>query len=166
MKQGKHLILIGLPGSGKSTVGKALAPLLGLPLIDLDQVLEAHFSQDIPGVFARRGEAVFRRQESRLLRQALGAPSSIISTGGGVILQEENRRLLSENGFVIFLDRSPAEIAKNLSLSTHPTLQNMTLEEMSRIRRPLYLSCADASVCQANVQETAAQCAALWRLQQ
>ena len=163
MKGGKHLILVGLPGSGKSTVGKRLAELLSLPFTDLDGAIEAKIGQTIPRYFAGHGEAAFRDVESAALRQASERPSQIIATGGGAVLREENRTIMQQNGCVFFLDRPVANVEKTLDYTTHPTLRGTTLADMAVLRRPLYLSCADYLITDEEIEAAAKACAELWR---
>ena len=159
----RHLILVGLPGSGKTTVGRRLAELLALPLVDLDEAVEEREGLSVPALFAAHGEAWFRDAESAVLLDVLRGPTGIIATGGGAVLREENRRAMAEQGFVIFLDRSPARICRTLDVATHPTVQNTTLEALSEKRRGLYLACADAVVSENDAESAAQRCAALWR---
>ena len=163
MTGGKHLILVGLPGSGKSTVGKRLAELLSLPFTDLDEVIEAKVGQTIPQYFASHGEAAFRDVESAALRQASERPSQIIATGGGAVLRQENRAIMQQNGCVFFLDRPVAKIENTLDYVNHPTLQGTTLTDMAASRRPLYLSCADYLITGEEIDDAAKACAELWR---
>lgn len=163
MTGGKHLILVGLPGSGKSTVGKHLAELLSLPFTDLDEVIETEAGLEIPQFFVQKGEAAFRDAESAALRRAAAQPSQIIATGGGTILREENRLLMQQSGCVFFLDRSTDSISKTLNYVNHPTLQGTTLTDMAALRRPLYLSCADYIITDEEIRGAAKACAELWR---
>ena len=163
MTGGKHLILVGLPGSGKSTVGKRLAELLSLPFTDLDEAIQVKVGQAIPQYFASYGEAAFRDEESAALRRALERPSQIIATGGGAVLSEENRTIMQQNGCVFFLDRPVAKIENTLDYVNHPTLQGTTLTDMAALRRPLYLSCADHLITDEEIDVAAEACAELWR---
>lgn len=163
MNRGKHLILVGLPGSGKSTVGNRLAELLSLPFTDLDEAIQAKVGQTIPQYFASHGEAAFRAAESAVLRQALERPSQIIATGGGAVLREENRAIMQQRGCVFFLDRPVANIENTLDYVNHPTLQGTTLTDMAVLRRPLYLSCADYLITDEEIDAAAEACAEFWR---
>ena len=163
MRNGRHLLLIGLPGSGKTTVGRQLAAALSLPFIDLDEVIMQDVGQTVPRFFESHDEAAFRDVESAALRKVIQLPSHVIATGGGAVLREENRLLLQESGCVFFLDRPVESIAKTLDLTTHPTLQGTTISEMAALRRPLYLSCADHVITDENVDDTTRHCAEFWR---
>ena len=163
MKNGKNLILIGLPGSGKTTVGKLLAKNLGLPLVDVDTALEENLGCSVPALIEARGEADFRRREHDELYSILKKDGQVVSTGGGAVILPENREILKNRGYVIFLDRSIDEILKTLDLTTHPTLRGTTLSQLAKTRRPWYLACADAVVSADTVSGAAERCAALWR---
>ncbi|MBO0789797.1 MAG: 3-dehydroquinate synthase, partial [Ktedonobacteraceae bacterium] len=100
----QHIFLIGLPGSGKSTVGRLLAQRLHWPLLDIDALVEQDCGERIPAIFDRHGEDYFRACESRALERASGAMErSIIVTGGGIVTRECNRAIMSERGVRVFL---------------------------------------------------------------
>jgi len=105
---GLRLYLIGPMGSGKSTVGKHLAELLACPFVDSDSEIESRAGADIPWIFDVEGEAGFRRRETAVLKDLAGQPDAVIATGGGAILADENRALMSSTGTVIFLNISVA----------------------------------------------------------
>jgi shikimate dehydrogenase len=147
MRSAGHIALIGLSGSGKSSLGRLAALAAGLPFVDLDLVVERELGMSIPRIFEGRGERFFRDAETNAMRDALLSPKrSLIATGGGIVLRPENLRLLRENAFLVFLDRPVDAIAKDLAnddsrpLVTGPE----KLYRMERERRPLYLEAADA----------------------
>jgi shikimate kinase len=107
----KSLVLIGFMGSGKSFVGRELQSRLGYPLVDMDQTIEERAGKSINEIFAHDGEAAFRDMETNLLRELNhpDAPRRIISTGGGVIGRPENRDLLRDLGYVVWL-KAPASV--------------------------------------------------------
>jgi shikimate kinase len=107
-KEQRPIALIGLSGTGKSTVGRLLAARLDWPLLDTDVLITQLDGRNIPEIFAEDGEARFRDIETDALRQALAATPAIIATGGGVVLREENRALLRAHTFVVWLD-APTE---------------------------------------------------------
>lgn len=107
-----NIVLIGMPGSGKSTVGAILAGRTGRRLIETDAIIEEREGETIPAIFAGRGEGCFREAESAAVRDAAGEEYAVIATGGGVILRPENMAALAETGVVFFLDRDPADIAE------------------------------------------------------
>jgi len=103
----KNLVLIGMPGSGKTTVGQLLSQRLDLPLVDTDWMVEREAGRSIPDIFAQDGEASFRALETRAARQAAAREGIVIATGGGMVLREENMAAMSACGGVFFLDRPP-----------------------------------------------------------
>ncbi len=141
------LILIGLMGSGKSSIGRRLAAHLNLPLIDLDKTIVTKTGLSIPEIFAQQGETGFRKLETEALREAI-TQHAVIATGGGVVLSQENRTLLKQNAPVVWLKASPEFLAKRIEGDTNRpliasgnTLQK--LREFSDVRDPFYEECAD-----------------------
>ena len=98
----QNIILIGMPGSGKSTVGKLVAKALGREFVDTDAVIKERYG-DIPTIFAKHGEEYFRKVESEVLRDVGKLSGKVISTGGGVVKNEINMKALSLNGKVIYI---------------------------------------------------------------
>lgn len=138
-EQMENIILIGMPGSGKSTVGAILAERTGKEFIDADAYLEQKTGRNIPEIFATEGEAGFRSLETEVLRELGRLSGKIIATGGGCVTREENYPLLHQNGQIFCLQR---EIA-NLPTEGRPLSQANALAEMHRIREPLYMQFAD-----------------------
>ena len=105
----RHIFLIGLSGSGKSTVGRLLAQRLGIPFLDSDMLIEATCGEGIPSIFAHRGEAYFRACESRVLADVVHTykNGAVIATGGGAIVRKENRVLMAEHGVRVWLQTAP-----------------------------------------------------------
>lgn len=146
----KHpIILIGLMGCGKSTIGRELSKQTGMPLLDTDLVIEEQIGKSIPDIFAEFGEARFRALETALLRYLADRHASpehrncIISTGGGIVLKPENRTILRSLGFVVWLNVDvPALLARTARANNRPLLQNAdraaTLSSLLLRRRPLY----------------------------
>jgi shikimate kinase len=99
----KHIYLVGFMGSGKSTVGELLATRLNRPFHDLDDLIEKEQQMSIAEIFALRGEAYFRKVESRLLVQISQLPASVIALGGGTYSSELNRAVIAENGMSVWL---------------------------------------------------------------
>jgi len=140
-------VLIGLMGSGKSSIGRRLAARLGLPLIDLDDVIVAESGCSIPEIFQNQGEAEFRRRETETLSRVIGRPA-ILATGGGVVLSEENRSLLRSHPPVIWLKASPKFLAGRIKGDANRPLiaagdTQKRLREQAAERDPLYEQCAD-----------------------
>lgn len=107
----KNLVLIGMPGCGKTRVGQALSRLLDMPLVDTDQMVADEAGCSIPELFEREGERAFRDRESATARRAAAMDGVIIATGGGMVLREENMAALAAGGIVFFRDRAVSDIA-------------------------------------------------------
>jgi shikimate kinase len=101
--QTRSILLIGPRGSGKSTVGKLLAKSIALPFFDADVELETRNRRTIQQIFAQSGEATFRDMEAEVLRELLAKSPIVLATGGGAVLRDENRRLIKNAGFVVWL---------------------------------------------------------------
>ena len=104
------LVLIGMPGSGKSTVGKILSKMLCMPLVDTDVLVEQTAGKSIPELFAQEGESAFRDRETAAARQAAKLDNTVIATGGGIILRPENMEALAATGLIFFRDRDLEDI--------------------------------------------------------
>lgn len=144
---GKNIVLIGLPGSGKTTVGRLLAEQMGRTFVDTDTLVEQKEGRSIPDIFAAEGEAYFRAVETVCAREAAAADDAVIATGGGVVLCKENMDALRETGKIYFLDRDPNEILRSVDVSGRPLLKNQR-EKIFRLhkeRAPLYRRYAQAS---------------------
>ena len=139
----RNIILIGLPGSGKTSLGEALAQELGRPFIDIDQRIEKRRGQSISEIFALHGQAVFRCWEKEEAGRCGIEQGAVIAGGGGVVLDPENIQALKQNGFLVFLDRSPEAIKENISILERPLLAEKNLVQLAMERRPLYLAAAD-----------------------
>ncbi|MBQ7465350.1 MAG: shikimate kinase, partial [Oscillospiraceae bacterium] len=157
-----HLILIGLPGSGKTTAGRALANALQLPFSDCDEAVEQAAHMTVPEIFRREGEPGFRARETAALQALTALPARIIACGGGVVTVPANRPLL-RSGVVIFWDRSPGDIMSTCQLADRPLLQSTTLARLWEQRLPLYQAWADAVVDARDFDAAVARAAALWR---
>ncbi len=139
------LILIGPMGSGKTTLGKKLARELGVPFSDTDKLVAKDHGA-IVDIFSKFGEAHFRTLETSALIKAL-AIGGVIATGGGIVLSEENRRLLG--GYkTVFLDTSSEHVLGKINLSKRPLLKDNPerWEEIYNARKALYQECATATV--------------------
>lgn len=137
------IALIGLPGSGKTTVGKQLARRLGVPFVDTDQVIEQRIGCSIPEFFAREGEDCFRDLEQQVIDQLTVQKIGVLSTGGGAVLRSANRQHLHGRGRVVYLKSSPAELFRRLKNDkTRPLLQVADplakLKALYAERDPLY----------------------------
>lgn len=141
-EQMQNLILIGMPGCGKSTVGKLLAERLRRPFFDADTEIEKELGCSIPAFFAREGEDAFRRVETRVLERLCKNSGSVIATGGGCVTREENYPLLHQNGSIICL-RRPLDL---LPKDGRPVSQNNNLTELYKVRQPMYERFCDVTV--------------------
>ena len=143
--------LIGLPGSGKSTVGRQLARRLQRPFFDSDHVIEERLGYSIRTAFERDGEASFRDTEESVLDELTQIPRAVVSTGGGAVLRLATRRRLHERGFVVYLNSSPDEIARRLKHdASRPLLQVddplARLRDLYAARDPLYRETAHFAI--------------------
>ena len=139
----KLIILIGMPGSGKSTVGRLLGRRLRLPFFDSDHVIEQRLGCSIRDYFAQQGEDAFRAMEERTLADLTAGPTCVLATGGGSVLRQANRNVLRANGHVVYLRSSPEEVYRRVRHDTQrPLLQvDDPLEKMRALyaqRDPLY----------------------------
>jgi shikimate kinase len=144
----KNIILIGMMGSGKTTIGRLLAKKLVLPLIDTDDEIEKEANMSINDIFKKQGEEAFRLLESLKIKEASEKPPAIISTGGGVILNDKNMKILKEKGIIFFLNRSVKAIEADIELKSRPLLQK-GVDMVSKIykeRLPLYQKYADYEI--------------------
>jgi shikimate kinase len=135
--------LIGMPGGGKSTVGRQLARRLGLGFVDSDHAIEQRTSCSIATLFERDGEARFRDLESEVLQELVGRPGHVVATGGGVVLREGNRQLLNERTVCIYLRSNPEELFRRVRHDARRPLLQVSdplgrLRELSANRDPLY----------------------------
>ena len=119
----KNIVLIGMPGCGKSTIGRLVNSETGLRFIDLDDYIVESNHMSIEEMF-NQGEEFFRDKETEAVKEASRNLGAIISTGGGVIKREENMERLKKNGVIIFIDRSPEKIIETLDDSVRPLLKD------------------------------------------
>ena len=137
-----NIVLIGMPGCGKTTVGRALAGKLGRTFVDLDEEIVRRAGTSIPEIFAREGEAGFRERESALVREFGERTGLVVSTGGGVVTRRENYIPLKQNGLLLHLRRDPAA----LPTDGRPLSQATAPEELWRRRAPPYAAFADGEI--------------------
>jgi shikimate kinase len=148
MQRYENIYLIGLMGAGKTTIGKQLAKSMQWPFYDSDKAIEESTGVDIPTIFEFEGEAGFRRRERKMLQELTGLKNIVLATGGGAILDEENRQALRANGFIVYLQCSVDRILERTRKDTQrPLLQTENprecLEKLLVQREVLYRSLAD-----------------------
>jgi shikimate kinase len=155
MKKYKNIYLIGLMGSGKTTLGKILSKKLDKNFYDSDHVIEEKLGVDVPMIFEYEGEAGFRERERDSLKELVSKQNIVLATGGGIILSKSNRDLLSENGIVIYLKSNQKDLIKRMKNDkTRPLLKNGNIEEiikkLCKEREPLYEEIADFEIMTKN----------------
>ena len=145
MNNKKVIFIIGLPGSGKSAMSKMLANNLNYNLYDTDSYIEKKENKTITDIFTYNGENYFRDIESYVLEEISNLSDIVVSTGGGIILREKNRKIMNENGLTIFIDRKPEIILKNINIKKRPLLakNKNKLLELSKERDTLYKETAN-----------------------
>ena len=142
-----NVFLVGMMGAGKSTVGKALARRLGREFVDCDREIVERTGVPIATIFEIEGEAGFRRRESAVLAELAGRRDTVVATGGGAVLAEENRRLMREHGTVVYLhaalddlhERTRRDVARPLLAKGD---RRATLTSLLEARDPLYRDAA------------------------
>ena len=147
-KLSQNIFLIGPMGSGKTTIGKHLAKIFGLQFYDCDHELERLTGATVSLIFDLEGEAGFRVRENQLLKQLTAKRGVLIATGGGVVCNEENRRLLRSQGLVVYLKTSIENQLERLNKDkSRPLLQAddriQRLKDLAEVRNPLYDATAD-----------------------
>lgn len=156
-RERENIILIGMPGSGKTTVGKALAKLTERPWIDIDDAVEAEAAMTIPEIFKTCGEAHFRRLEQKKTAEFGAEGGKVIMTGGGVVKIPENAASLRQNGRIYWLQRDVAKLERK----GRPLSIGSDLHAMLKEREPLYEKFCDAIITNdADAESIATQ---IWR---
>lgn len=147
----QNVILIGFMGTGKTSIGRRVAQSLGFEFVDTDELIVEIEGKPITDIFSDMGEDYFRDLETKMLRSCGSHRMQVISTGGGIVLREENRLLLSKSGYVIWLKASAKAILERVSrnrerplLHTSDPLQ--TIKDMLKERKQLYASAADFTI--------------------
>ncbi|MBQ6890434.1 MAG: AAA family ATPase [Oscillospiraceae bacterium] len=158
-RQTENIILIGMPGCGKTTVGKALAQKLGKTFVDADEAIAQTAGCDIPTIFATQGESGFRQLETQALADIGKRSGLVMSTGGGCVTQERNYPLLHQNGTLIWLQRS----CDALATGGRPLSQKQNLADMYAVRKPMYEAFADGIVENSgSIEHAVSLCLELW----
>jgi len=149
-----NLVLIGMPGCGKSTIGEKLARLLDMPLVDIDAEIAKEACMTIPEIFAKEGEAGFRRREREQITRFGSVGGNVLVTGGGAVKDPMNRTYLRMNGYVAHITRS----LDMLSMEGRPLSQSReALQAMWQERKPLYEACRDADFANDGTVDTCVQ---------
>ena len=167
-----NIIVIGLMGCGKSTVGRIVSGMIGFRFVDTDQLICDAAKTSIPRIFEREGEAGFRKRESAALRSLLGKRGHVIATGGGIVTQPHNIPLLRQLGFIVWLDAGVNTLVRRTASSNdRPLLRDedpkAKLERLLEVRKPLYKGIADLRIVTDDLtpQETSygvAESARIW----
>jgi shikimate kinase len=155
----RHLVLIGYRGSGKTSVGKNLAKILGLDYLDTDIAIQEKAGRSVKEIFADHGEAAFRDMETEILEELVShrgtAQPTVIATGGGMVMREHNRRLLKQLGTVIWLQVSAKTaldriLGDSFTGEQRPALTDQNLADEVRVmvsdRMPYYSACSDLMI--------------------
>lgn len=151
MTLARNLVLIGMMGSGKTTIGRQVARRLGRPFVDTDQVIAVEAGCSIPELFAERGELGFRALESAVIGRVAAVPNQIIAVGGGAVCDAGNVRALQEGGDLVLLEATVAQLARRVqhgrARQGRPLLGSTdeTLDQLERLwdeRAPLYEAAA------------------------
>lgn len=145
------IALVGMPGSGKSTVGRHLARQLGWRFADSDAEIERELGESIRSYFEKAGEDSFRSLETEVLGSLLQRSTMVLATGGGAVLREANRKLLSAHAQVVYLRATPEDLARRLRHDTQrPLLQGgdplRKLRDLFQVRDPLYREVANFTI--------------------
>ncbi len=143
VEKARCIVLVGMPGSGKTTVGRDLAKRLGLRFVDTDHEIEARTGVKIPTIFEIEGEDGFRKRETQTLDDLTRESNMVLATGGGAVIRAENRVLLRERAVVVFLSVPPAILWERTRHDrSRPLLQvpdpKGRLEELLKVRGPFY----------------------------
>jgi len=150
-----HVVLVGMMGSGKTTIGRLLAGALGRPFFDSDEMVVARTGHSVAELFEASGESGFRAEEAAALADGLADPvPSVIAAAGGTVLDPTNRRLIrqagAEGGLVVWLHTDVAVLAERVVTGTHRPLladdPQANLERLAAVREPLYAEVADLRI--------------------
>ena len=150
-RETKNVTLIGMPGCGKTSIGRVLAEKLDRPFLDLDEELEKRAGRTIPDLFREQEEEVFRQLEHEVLCDAAKGSGMVIATGGGVVTRRENNHPLRQNSTLVWIRRELRE----LPVQGRPISQKQDPETLYRSRKPLYEELAELTVENIGIEETA-----------
>lgn len=142
----RHVFLIGMPGCGKSSLGRKVGSMLHVPYVDMDQRISDVVGCTVSEMFDIYGEQAFRNAETNTLIQLTREKPSLISTGGGTVLRENNRAIMRNHGVIVLIDRPLEEIMGDIKLDRRPLLAQKGLSEVERLyyeRIDIYRQAAD-----------------------
>lgn len=142
----RHVFLIGMPGCGKSSLGKKVASTLQIPYVDMDRRISEAVGCSVTDIFQHYGEQAFRNAETNTLIQLTRETPSLVSTGGGTVLRPENRNIMRNCGVIVLIDRPLADILGDIKLERRPLLAQKGLGEVERLyheRIDVYRAAAD-----------------------
>jgi shikimate kinase len=147
----RSIVMIGMPGCGKSALGRRLAPRLELPFVDVDEEIERAAGKSIKDIFADHGEAYFRDGERRVIARLLAAGPQVMATGGGALLNEETRANIRRSGVSIWVKADVALLVRRVTKrSSRPLFEGRDAEtvvrDLMQARHPIYEAVADLTV--------------------
>ncbi len=143
MAKANNIVLVGFMGTGKTTVGKALAAKLNWTYVDTDELIEQKTRLSIPTIFQQHGEPYFRDVESEVIKETILKLHQIISTGGGIVIREQNIKTIKSNGIMVCLTTTPEKIFERIKSDTNrPLLQvenpKQRIQDLLKVREPYY----------------------------
>lgn len=144
----KNIVLTGIMGCGKTSIGIAISYKLKMPVVDMDKIIERTSKMTINEIFEKHGEEYFRNLETEIAKRLSNLNGYIISTGGGVVLRKENMDYLSKTGYVIYINRTPDDIVKSVKTENRPLLASGAdkLYQIYEERHSLYTKYSDITV--------------------
>lgn len=166
MPLNKNIILVGMPGSGKTTIGQLISVKLNMEYVDTDDLIEENAGVEIAQIFETNGEPYFRELETQAAKEIANLQNKVIATGGGMILKDENMSFLKENGVVFFLDRPIDNIFFDVDEEIRPLLKDNRnhLYNLYKERYPLYNSKCDFKIINDGSIETIVEkIESIWR---
>lgn len=156
----RNIVLIGMPGSGKTVITKRLSAILHREAADIDKIIEKREGRTILEIFETDGEECFRRLETAVTAEVCRESGLIISTGGGVVTREENKNHLRENSLIIYLIRSTSK----LTVRNRPISKSVPLEELAKQRIPIYKEWSDVQLLNSEINVTVGEIIRFLRL--